>query len=533
MVAITFIQHDPTHTQEPRQKQLDSARARAHAARVSHARRRSDSHQHSPPQSQDLDLQTEDSDDEHFLTVSAFEGNSDPFRCFAIEITPALNRILTFTRDVALRAHYSPLAIRRISRTIAGTFEQPYILGGWADIAASLRDEGTALARLTTYSQYLSSCVQNPKELRMLVLQMRKRSLQLLREKLERHTDSSASEEKNALKRHIFSLFDAECCCGNTQAAIIHGTTLQKLINESNTFDAPMAQRLLYIICHSAATSGQRTVPSVGEWISARSEAFLKEQIPPHPLGVPENHLSHASVTLPELRTLFARCWYLGDASKQTTPTESPTAATAVQNKNAAYIYVTVSALVNLCRLNDMFHNLVEAVWMAGISRSERYTQAALSVALNYLTREMFGDLTIGGVNIRDCSVLLMGQLRLTFTRAYQSSSVNERLDFAPAYLWILYVGALCEHRRRDNILMVDLLDEFWFSPLLALQANLMGVMTWPHMRAMAEQFFYTDIIEPDGAVWFETLLKRYAHASRQKRVSVASRYIWFFKSQG
>ncbi|OQU97291.1 hypothetical protein CLAIMM_03243 [Cladophialophora immunda] len=517
MVAITFIQHDPT--QEPRQKQLNSARARAHAARVSHDWRRSDSRQQSPSQSPEVDSKSEDSDDEYFLRVATLEGNSDPFRCFAIEITPELNRILTFTRDVALRAHYSPLAVRRMSSGMAGNFEQPYILGGWADIAASLRDEGTALARLTTYSQYLSHCVPNPKEMRMLVLQMRKRSLQLLREKLERHTDSSSVEEKNNLKRHIFSLFDAECFCGNTQAAIVHGVTLQKLINESNTFDAPMAQRLLYIICHSAATSGQRTVPSVGKWISERSEAFLKDQIPPHPLGVPRSRILHASVTLPELHDLFARCWYLGDASMQISPNESPTPAESVQNKRSAYIYVTVSALINLIRLNDMFHDLVEAVWMAGASRSERYTQAALSVALNYLTREMFGDLTIGGVNIRDCSAILMGQLRLTFTKAYQSSTVNDRLDFAPAYLWILYVGALCEHRRRDNILMVDLLDEFWFSPLLAFQAHLMGVMTWPHMRLVAEQFFYTDIVEPDGVIWFDALLKR--HILENHNVSI------------
>ncbi|KIX95046.1 uncharacterized protein Z520_09356 [Fonsecaea multimorphosa CBS 102226] len=531
MVAITFIQHDPAQG-SPRQKHLDSARARAHAARVSHDRRRSDSRLPSPPQSPKLDFKGESGDEERLLTVAAFEGNSDPFRCAAIEITPELNRILTFTREVGLRAHFSPLAVRKISREIAGNFEQPYVLGAWADIAASLRDEGTALARLVTYSSYLCRCLPNAKETRILVHQMRKRSLQLLREKVERHTNSSSIEDKTALQHHIYALFDAECFCGNTEAAIVHGTALQKLINESNTFDAPMAQRLLYITCHSAATSGQRILPSIGKWIIERSEAFLEEEVPPHPLGAPENHDLHASITFPELQACFSRCWYLGDASKPTSPTESPTAAEPVKDKKAAYIYVTVSAFSNLCRLNDMFYDLVEAVWMAGISKSERYTQAALSVALNYLAREMFADLTISGVNIRDCSTMLMGQLRFTFMRAYQSSTVSDRTDFAAAYLWILYVGALCEHRRRDDILMVDLLNEFWFSPLLALQAHLMGVTTWPDMCVVAKQFFYSDIVEPDGAIWFDVLLKRYNHESRQKKLSLAKRYTWFFETR-
>ncbi|KIW76267.1 hypothetical protein Z517_11013 [Fonsecaea pedrosoi CBS 271.37] len=528
MVAITFIHHDPG--QKPRQKQLDSSRARAHAARVSHDWRRGDHLPQWLPQGTEVDAQSEDGNGDQLSKVAAFGGNSDPFRCFAIEITPELNRILTFTRDVALRAHYTPLAVRKISSELAHDFEKPYIRGGWADIAASLRDEGTALARLTTYSQYLSHCVPDPKEMRKLVLQMRMRSLQLLRQKLERHTSSSSVEEKNNLKRHIFSLFDAECFCGNTQAAIIHGATLLKLIEESNKFDAPMAQRLLYIICHSAATSGQRTVPSVGKWIRDRSEVFLKEQVPPHPLGVPKNHVLHASCTLPELRALFRRCQYVGDASMQPSSTEGPTPKGSVANKQAAYIYVTVSALIDLSRLNDMFHDLVEGVWMASARKPERYTQAALSVALNYLAREMFGDLTISGTNIRDCSANLMGQLKLTFSKAYQSSTVNDRLDFASAYLWILYVGALCEHRNRDSIWKADMLDESWFSPLLVFQAHLTGAVTWPQMRVVAEQFFYVDIVEPDGAIWFDALLKRYDQASRHKKLSLASRYAWFFK---
>jgi hypothetical protein len=435
-----------------------------------------------------------------------------------------------------------------MSQALSVDLVQPSISRAWAEISASLQDEGTALARLTTYCQYLSNLVANPTGMRVLGFQMRKRSLRLMREKLERYTSSSPEPVKRGLKQHIFALFNAECFCGDTEAAIVHARALQKLSYEGNTLDTSMALRLLYIICHTAGKTGKRTLSSVSEWIIHTFEALLGTRLPPHPFGHRKKHVLHATVTLGDLHDLFTRCWYLTDAittrrpqarnCSRVKPAPAPAPAPgALENTEAAYLYMSVSSLIIMTRLNNLYHDLVEAVRMPDASACERYTQAALCAALNYMMRRMFGDLTIRGVNMRDRSSIQMAQLQAAFTKAYQCSSLSERRDFAAAYLWILSVGALCEQHRGggggggggDVFAAVDSSDKAWFSTLLLFQAESMGVANWSQIRIIAEQFFYAGIVEPDGVVWFEALRQRYTGASRRMKTSLADRFAWFF----
>jgi hypothetical protein len=54
------------------------------------------------PRRQEADPKSKEIIEQPPLPLAArFEGNSDPFQCYAIEITPELNRVLAFTRDVS------------------------------------------------------------------------------------------------------------------------------------------------------------------------------------------------------------------------------------------------------------------------------------------------------------------------------------------------------------------------------------------------------------------------------------------------
>ncbi|KIW13198.1 hypothetical protein PV08_08385 [Exophiala spinifera] len=541
MIEIDFIQYNPS--QGPRQRDLDRLRAISHAARVTHENRRRSTKRHvialnrgqsSIDRHDKTDREEEDRYEEvvgePILVVSAaFQGNSDPFSCVAINITSELNRVLTFARDVVLQAHYTPFAIRTMSYQTASRFEQPTVGRAWADISASLRDEGTALARLTTYSQLLSNCVADPKELRTLVLRMRQRSLYLLRKKLEGHSKLSEAEERGNLKRHIFGLFDAECFCGDTEAALVHGKALQQLTNESNTLDIPLAQRLLYIICHTAASRGQRTLSTVSKWIIQKFDVIFERSLPSQPLGVLKVPYVHTNVTLPELQDVFVGVRYLAEWTLREPQTDDSEAIDSAKEKEAAFLYATVQALVNMSRLNDMYHDLVEAVWMADAGDGERYTQVGLAVALNYMTRKLFGDLTINGVNVRDFSAVHMEQLKSALQLAYTSSSPEDYAFFAPAHLWLLFIGASCEHKGKEKKPLADM----WFSPLLMFQARAMGVVSWSQMRALAEQFLYTSALEPDGGLWFVSLMKRLEYSSPQSKLAMLAKFPWFLKHKG
>ena len=259
------------------------------------------------------------------------------------------------------------------------------------------------------------------------------------------------------------------------------------------------------------------------------------------PLGVPRVHVIHRSVTLPQLRDVFQRRWLSIDATvlkarvgqgqgqgegeggggeAQQPPPPQPHVF--------LYSYLAVASNLDFCILNNLYHDLIEEKIMHGSTTStcERYTQAALAVALTYLHRRLFGDYTIGGVERRDVSAVLMGQLKHAFGIAYKNSSAADKAmsggrggGFGAAFLWVLYVGALCEHAQAKGSSGISRREErdhghhparWYFSPLLACQARLMGVGTWRRMQGMAREFFYVSGIEPDGERWFEELLDAY-----------------------
>ena len=515
MVTLTFIEHDPAHAL--RQKELIKARARAHAARISHARRRIQQTQPGLRLVPDVD-----EEDERALAPLGpmSSGNSDPFKSFDIEITPELSRVLTFCREGALAAHYMPSAIRKLLNTgQVGEFGKEKILLAWQDILLSLEDEGIALARLATYNEYLSYCVYDPTELGLSALKMQKRSLQLLRSKLENYTDDLPTIKKSALKRHIFGLFDAECFFENTEVARVHFRAFQQLALDGDGIDMLMALRLLYIICHTAAATGKRTL-SVTGWISRQLEALFEDSVPDFPLGVTESHKLHEFIKIPQLRRIFVRRRYFINATECLIRGHaSPQAPGVVDDKQLLYMYVFTSSLIDLCRLSNIYHDLNEGILLGQSRSSERYTMAAITLALNCLTRDLYGDMTINGVDFHDYSSTLLNALRLTFTAAYNECHEQDKAEFAPAFLWVLYVGALHEHRREYHPATIPAADDVWFSPLLARQAQVVDVHTWAQMEFMAQQFFCTSLIEPDGSNWFEPLLERYEATSDRSKV--------------
>ena len=506
MAVLTVIQYNPS--QERREQEREAARARSHAARVSHYQKRLERRRRASTQLQRLGPQNVGVITNSPSVTTAFEGNSDPFQCFDIKITPELNRLIAFTRDVVIPARYMPFAVRKMSGSSSrpGTFANSSIIRAWTDVSGSLYDEGIALARLTTYCQIMSICLPDPTQFENLAMEMRTRSIRLLMKKLQKQTASSLTEEMGNLKGHTFGLFDVECHNGNLDAAIVHGTALKKLLHENNKVDVSMSMRLLYMICHAAASTGQRTLPDVSDWITGRLEGFLTEMFPVLPFGRPQDDLLHPTITSPELRNVFARRRYLGDACIRRSQRDE----VGTGNDDMAYLYVAVSSLIDMSRLNNMYHDLVEAGMMAGNRSCETYTQAAMSVALNYLARRMYGDLTINGIDLRDFSAVSETQLKTALRLAFEHSTSEDSLRFAPAYLWILYAGALCEHRKEGFKPSVISLGTEWFSPLLARHAQNMGVQTWTHVRRIAEQFLYVNFIEPDGETWFEDLLVPY-----------------------
>lgn len=56
-----------------------------------------------------------------------------------------------------------------------------------------------------------------------------------------------------------------------------------------------------------------------------------------------------------------------------------------------------------------------------------------------------------------------------------------------------------------------------------------MGICTWAQMESMAQQFFCTSLIEPDGSAWFEPLLEKDEAESHDVKLALAKHVPLFF----
>ena len=487
-----------------REVELVAASARSHAAKVTHLRRArnrkglkaweqkfsiteycSEVDKHRPDSSITEVCQ-------HNLQSPAplvFKGRSDPFSSFGFHISAELNSIITFTRETGLPSMFRPLYFRLTStlhpqRTLdeVGKMEMGFFL---SSIYASFSDEGTALAKLIMYGNIMCKCINNRRHLKLLTLQMRSRSIKLLEEKVA-HYDATSECQAENLRQHILSLLHAHALEGDVTGSRTHAIALRELV-DPETVGVFTMSTLLHISVSAAMISGQRTISEIDDWCLIPLMRFLTDFRDIN-WGLCEELDIHHNVTLPVLRKVFERRWH---SLTQIWPPRCDT----------TFLFGSIATNVDFCLLHNLYYDLIECKIMSESSVCERTTQAALAIALLYLHRRLHGDITIAGTDRSDISQIHMAYLQHSLTLAFESSNGNDRILFREAWLWALYVGALCEHHRgRES-------QKQMFQPTLALLARSVKITSWSEMQNIAEKFFHFALIDPEEAQWFEALI--------------------------
>ena len=95
------------HGSSVREKELERAQIKAHAARFSH-QKRNWIKVHKQLEIQEGALRAREQrrhDDRHeyhelILLINNFHGSSDPFNAYPVKITPEINRIISYAKDV-------------------------------------------------------------------------------------------------------------------------------------------------------------------------------------------------------------------------------------------------------------------------------------------------------------------------------------------------------------------------------------------------------------------------------------------------
>ena len=204
MASAPFIIVVSGVNQSERNKNLEVAKARSHAARISHSRKSVYGPKRPEKPVKKESQPSQSSQPLHSIAKAAvvpsvgkpFKGNSDPFRVDGLEITPEINRILTFTAEVGVPGQYYNTIYHRLFFGASGRSDQKYstqasavisrgaAMRDWLTSQGGLQDECAVLARLSAYASVILKVNPDLEWARMASLKMRQRAITLLRKTL-------------------------------------------------------------------------------------------------------------------------------------------------------------------------------------------------------------------------------------------------------------------------------------------------------------------------------------------------------------
>ena len=207
-------------------------------------------------------------------------GSSDPFACLGVKITPEINRVLAFMRDVMYPAIYLTPWTQSCSAEPVRKLEvaQPRNVVSaasahrdWSRMLCSLYDEGLGLACLSACASFVPDFRQTMKSD---ILQMRARSTSILRQRL---LDPSRSYgQSGSALLQMFWLFEAEALDDNVQAARIHGRAFRNAVEtcrDQEIIDLGNIVMFLWADTNFAAKTMGRTMLSM-DWCIGRLQGL-------------------------------------------------------------------------------------------------------------------------------------------------------------------------------------------------------------------------------------------------------------------
>lgn len=523
---VCFVLFRPN--QSRRDTEYDDARAKSHAARVGHQRRigRKEVKVEKDNDQLSVDLKAIKAEDDDTIddyknfirefpaVIQSLKGSCDPFDAAALQITPRINQIIIFIRDVAIPAAYfnnmfagltkdvreSDLSVLKDNAVISRAGAQR----AWQAIIDSLDDELTALSRIMGYSSLLATLSPELRWTQAFQDCMRGRALRLL-------SDAVRGEETNIehnpkYQQIIYGLFQAACIESDLKAVQTHGAMLRKLFEKGLCHPHLLIQALMFD-GDFATKHDRRCVLDVDFWyprVFAPIWNVTKAYFPRTPAA--ERDI-HETVVVPELREFIARIRDTSDVMER----NQFTGKLDPVGTDRRFAESVTKGLLDCAQLNHLYLDLADEdqARVIGSSIGQRHTQTALTAAVQYVKRRVGSQAMINGKDYRDANSTLIRRLRLSLLKAYKTCTLEELFELGEAHLWMLFVGTEYEVKMVKELRLVRY---SWFAKELSQQAHLMDVVKWSQMRRIAQRFLYAEFVTPNGALWFEKLMGMKCH---------------------
>lgn len=420
-----------------------------------------------------------------------FRGNSDPFDAYAVKISPRVNDILRFYRDIVIPSQYhtGPDGWRTLEAAA----------DDWKDVVRSLRERGGALGFLARWAQVASNTTGNP-ELAVQSLQYRSQSTSELLKKVQQGSGIAT----RASYWHIIALYMAEAQAGNATAAWVHAAMLSKALkyeSEHGEVDITPLRSFMYNEACACAMFLKKPVLDYDEWIPAVFKKYWDEGR----AELPAMQLSYsttldASIEDKPLQTMFIQqreglaVWRHGsEKADGLTP--------------AVFTWWCSNHLVKHTRLLKYALDTIDAAKEAkGSQANVLQKNAYLALTAVYWTRLIAGDETLLGKEIYQTKKPLRSLTRELLEKERLRTEFTGSMQYANARLWALYVGAQAEHdqfgRLRDA-------SESWFSNEFCMHASRMNLSSWNVVRRILNGFLDCDIVQPHVSQFVPALLEK------------------------
>lgn len=500
--------------QSKRDKELEDADKRAHAAKISHQKRRQEKEGERRKRQQQLphihvcEHYIDEAHPRGYELALLLHGSSDPFNSFPVRITPEINRLITYARDVMLPNMFVPPYMKRLTLATPKTLnyeDSNRVIGGSSFLLTmkvfSNANEGFALAWLSSHTPAIRRLASTPTTQKLLVegLKMRTRSIELLRQELLEHPEPS-QHSLVSLRLHIRGLFEAECMAGDTISAKVHGAILMRL-DDPLTTEMELVNDTIMLMFNAtelACKKLERTVIPFGNWMIGRLSKFWATTSAQMPGSSAECENVHSCVQSPLTRTAFIRlryCLEIGESQL------SLASATEKLRGEMLYGWITTKTLYDMGLLVNFYTDLLEGKTLVK-TKGKRLTEACMAVTLLHILRKSIHEAPLDGIDIREASDVIIPRLEKNMEDAMSILTRAERLYYDEAYLWMFYVGAQYEQGRKSE--MKDTYSRGWFTRMLAKHARQSNVRTWADVKKILVKFIYDKNLKPEGHLWFE-----------------------------
>jgi hypothetical protein len=533
---FAFIPGLPLRT-SPRDQELVRATALSHTARVNHQRRKAREalqhakqgsllspisralvqaqshglHKKSGPASKTKDKPQEEQEYVNItgpLTILR-KGNSDPFKSLAIAVTPRVNQVISFVKDVYLPAFYvtdtttDTMTDTKFYRSIAAHNE-------WDEDIMVLSAESSAQSFIYAFLTAMGKFSHNDAFATDIYIAQR-RSYNTLQARIQKYPHG----DPVVLSSTIF-LFAAEIFAGNIIQTTIHGKMLRAYLYErvqNEGFSAVKLSTWIHIVYYDsyfAQSQLHRPIFILESWVldlakqmSRPADKFME--------SIRSNFTSNLDDSLDhDLRRIFVMfrqlvwCW------------AQPNPITKEDSKSELSHLLLVQWIIINCHLlraelvnyyinmQLLLEQKMTISTQSSLSGNKLYwsTQCCLALGLVLFVQPTGGNPIISGQELHRITEKLLMRLQTTVSLMLRTSLTvdsNMMQKYENAHLWVLFVSAQAEQMHSK-----DYLDplEAWFNVAFGSLARRMCLFTWPMVRGRLERFFYHDALEPHPSTW-------------------------------